>query len=43
MKNDVLTLEHTGFFCLVFFGAVRLAPLGTTATIWPIVPTRNDS
>jgi hypothetical protein len=32
-------------FCLVFlvcWGVVRLSPLGTSATVWPIVPAPDD-
>jgi hypothetical protein len=32
---------RTGFF-LVSWGGVRLSPLGTSATNWPIVPARDD-
>jgi hypothetical protein len=27
---------------LVSWGGVRLSPLGTSATIWPIVPAPDD-
>jgi hypothetical protein len=30
------------FFFLVSWGGVRLGPLGTSATIWPIVPAPDD-
>jgi hypothetical protein len=29
-------------FFLVSLGGVRLSPLGTSATIWPIVPAPDD-
>jgi hypothetical protein len=29
-------------FSLVSWGGVRLSPLGTSATIWPIVPAPDD-
>jgi hypothetical protein len=29
-------------FCLVYWSGVRLSPLGTTATNWPIVPAPDD-
>jgi hypothetical protein len=29
-------------FLLVFWGGVRLSPLGTSATNWPVVPTPDD-
>jgi hypothetical protein len=29
-------------FCLVSWCRVRLGPLGTAATIWPIVPAPDD-
>jgi hypothetical protein len=31
------------FFSLVSWGRVRLSPLGTSATIWPIVPAPNNA
>jgi hypothetical protein len=30
------------FFVLVSWGGVRLSLLGTSATLWPIVPASND-
>jgi hypothetical protein len=30
------------FFSLVSWGGVRLSPLGTSATLWPIVPALGD-
>jgi hypothetical protein len=30
------------FFLLVSWGGVRLSPLGTSATNWPIVPATDD-
>jgi hypothetical protein len=34
---NILNLQ-TLFFCLVSWGGVRLSPLSTSATNWPIVP-----
>jgi hypothetical protein len=34
--------EAVGFFFLVSYGEVRLSPLGTSAIIWPILPTPDD-
>jgi hypothetical protein len=33
---------QSNFFFLVSCGGVRLSPLGTSATIWPIVPALDD-
>jgi hypothetical protein len=37
-------VEHVDVLCLVHFSSdgVRLCPLGTSATIWPIVPAPDD-
>jgi hypothetical protein len=32
----------TFFFLLISFSEVRLSPLGTLATIWPIAPALDD-
>jgi hypothetical protein len=37
----LLIHDHPGFF-LVSWGGVRLGPLGTSATNWPIVPAPDD-
>jgi hypothetical protein len=35
-------IVHNFFFFLVSWGGVRLSPLGTSATIWPIVPAPDN-
>jgi hypothetical protein len=49
ISNDELERirKTAGFVCLFFFflvsrGGVRLRPLGTSATNWPIVPATDD-
>jgi hypothetical protein len=37
-----LVLQFVVVFSLVSWGGVRLSPLGTSATIWPIVPAPDD-
>jgi hypothetical protein len=34
--------EEIKFFILLSWGGVRLSPLGTSATNWPIVPAQDD-
>jgi hypothetical protein len=41
-KTGVMLGLVLGFFFLVCWGGVRLSPLGTSATNWPIVPARDD-
>jgi hypothetical protein len=46
MRREIAILTVTVVtlfaFCLVSWGGVRLSPLGTSATIWPIVPALDD-
>jgi hypothetical protein len=37
-----LQLDFSCLAWLIFFHEVRLSPLGTAATVWPIVPAQND-
>jgi hypothetical protein len=30
------------FFIIIILSGVRLSPLGTAATVWPIVPAPDD-
>jgi hypothetical protein len=34
--------QKTSIFFLISWGGVRLSPLGTSATVWPIVPDPDD-
>jgi hypothetical protein len=45
-EEEEFSLGCTSFFIYFFFsfswGWVRLSPLGTSVTIWPIVPAPDD-
>jgi hypothetical protein len=41
-KQGPLSLGVVYFLFLVSWGGVRLSPLGTVATVWPIVPAPDD-
>jgi hypothetical protein len=34
--------NNSGFFIIIFSHGVRLSPLGTAGTLWPIVPAPDD-
>jgi hypothetical protein len=42
VKTVKYCLNGLAFFFLVSWGGLRLSPLGTSATVWPIVPAPED-
>jgi hypothetical protein len=42
IQRPKVPLKNLQVFFLVSWGGVRLSPLGTSATNWPIVPAPDD-